>query len=153
MVSSPDFSTFSIHEKTATPARHKPVAHPTSAPSADSRKKRPRSHGGRRNDLQEEVRMLLQEDLHAMDVVEDQDMASPSPAASRASNMLSQDSWTSCTKEVQPAATLSRRESNRLPVQKDAGKKRTCCSTAAFTLPPAETPVHVSGSRLFGEMI
>jgi hypothetical protein len=44
---------------------------------------------------------------------------------------------TSLVKEIQPAATLSRRESQRIPLQKNEGKKRTCCLASAMNISPS----------------
>ena len=103
---------------------------PTSAPAAEKSRKRHRpTRGNRRNDLYDEVRFQLQEeeaeddDVQMLDLVSndsDEDMVSPSPAAAQASAMLRRDMY-QC-KEAQPL---------RLPVQKNEGKKRTCCDTSA----------------------
>lgn len=105
---------------------------PTSAPAATekSRKRHRPTRGNRRNELYDEVRYQLQEeeadeddDVQMLDLVSadsDEDMASPSPAAAQASAMLRRDFY-EC-KEAQPL---------RLPVQKNEGKKRTCCDSSA----------------------
>lgn len=106
---------------------------PTSAPAAEKSRKRHRpARGNRRNDLYDEVRFQLQEeaedddeDVQMLDLISnndsDEEMASsPSPAAAQASAMLRRDLY-QC-KEAQPL---------RLPVQKNEGKKRTCCDTSA----------------------
>jgi hypothetical protein len=100
---------------------------PTSAPA--SRKRHRPTRGNRRNDLYDEVRFQLQEeaedddDVQMLDLVSndsDEDMASPSPAAAQASAMLRRDFY-----QCKEAQTL------RLPVQKNEGKKRTCCDSSA----------------------
>jgi hypothetical protein len=103
---------------------------PTSAPAAEKSRKRHRpTRGNRRNDLYDEVRFQLQEeaedddDVQMLDLVSndsDEDMASPSPAVAQASAMLRRDLY-----QCKEAQTL------RLPVQKNEGKKRTCCDTSA----------------------
>jgi hypothetical protein len=102
---------------------------PTSVPTAEKSRKRHRpTRGNRRNDLYDEVRFQLQEeaeddDVQMLDLVSndsDEDMASPSPAVAQASAMLRRDLY-QC-KEAQQM---------RLPVQKNEGKKRTCCDTSA----------------------
>lgn len=102
---------------------------PTSAPAAEKSRKRHRpTRGNRRNDLYDEVRFQLQEeaedeDVQMLDLVSndsDEDMTSPSPAVAQASAMLRRDLY-----QCKEAQTL------RLPVQKNEGKKRTCCDTSA----------------------
>lgn len=104
---------------------------PTSAPAAEKSRKRHRpTRGNRRNDLYDEVRFQLQEeeaedddDVQMLDLVSndsDEDMVSPSPAAVQASAILRRDAY-----QCKEAQTL------RLPVQKNEGKKRTCCDTSA----------------------
>lgn len=103
---------------------------PTSAPAATekSRKRHRATRGTRRNELYDEVRFQLQEeqddeDVQMLDLVSndsDEDMRSPSPAAAQAAAMLRRDLY-QC-KEPQPL---------RLPVQKNEGKKRTCCDSSA----------------------
>ncbi|KAF2721738.1 hypothetical protein K431DRAFT_67925 [Polychaeton citri CBS 116435] len=136
MVSSPDFENFAISEK-ALRAPHKHSKNDTSqqpAPTAstDKGRKRARPRGGRRSNLQEECRILLEEELDAMDEAEeDEIIVSSSPAADYASQMIQRSNSVVEIKAAQPPATLSRRESLRLPVQRREGNKRTCCSMAA----------------------
>lgn len=109
--------------------QHQQQHQPTSAPAEKSRKRNRPTRGNRRNDLYDEVRFQLQEeaeeddDVHMLDVVSnndsDEDMASPSPAVAQATAMLRRDFY-QC-KEAQP----------RIPVQKNEGKKRTCCDPSA----------------------
>ena len=92
--------------------------------------------------------MLLEEEMDAMMVDpndDDDDVASPSSAVDYATKMLAPSRAETGTKEVQqPAAPLlSRRESSRVPVQKNEGKKRTCCSASAMSVSP---------SPLYGEV-
>lgn len=147
MVSSPEIADFSVSEKALHAphrhSRHAPHSHPDAVPSTDKGRKRTRPRGGRRSDLQEEVRILLEEEMDAMDMDEDDEVASPSFASSYATKILSRSNSEISAKEVQPAAALSRRESNRVPVQKYEGKKRTCCSASAMSISP---------SPLYGEV-
>ncbi|KAH9837489.1 G1/S-specific cyclin pas1 [Teratosphaeria destructans] len=147
MCSSPEAADFTPHDKALhAPHRHSkhaPHHPPVPTPSAESSRKRARPRGGRRTGLQEEVRLMLEEELDVMDsmeIDEDSDEASPTPAAAYATNMLARSNSTMCTKEVQPPASLLRRESSRVPVQRnDLGKsmKRACCSTRAISPSPA----------------
>lgn len=136
--SPPDFSI--SQRKLHAPNRHtkhyqqQPQHQPTSAPAEKSRKRHRPTRGNRRNDLYDEVRFQLQEeaeddDVQMLDLVSndsDEDMASPSPAVAQATAMLRRDFY-QC-KEAQPL---------RLPVQKNEGKKRTCCdSSARFAFGP-----------------
>jgi len=138
-LSPPDFSI--SQRKLNVPNRHtkqhqmmqQQQQQPTSAPA--SRKRHRPTRGNRRNDLYDEVRYQLQEeaeddDVQMLDLVSndsDEDMASPSPAAAQASAMLRRDFY-----QCKEAQAL------RLPVQKNEGKKRTCCDSSArlgFGLP------------------
>ncbi|KAK4548117.1 hypothetical protein LTR36_009986 [Oleoguttula mirabilis] len=146
---SPENVDFTISDKVLhTPHRHSKHAlhpQPTSAVSTEKGRKRARPRGGRRTGLQEEVR-IAQEEFDAMDVdvdYENDDVISPSPAAEYAAKLLSRSNSVTRMKEVQPPAALARRESNRVPVQKYEGKKRTCCSTSAMSISP---------SPLYGEV-
>ncbi|WPG97777.1 Hypothetical protein R9X50_00055800 [Acrodontium crateriforme] len=151
MVSSPEFADFSISEKVMyAPHRHSrsvaPVAPTTS--SLEKSRKRARPRGGRRSDLQEEVRMLLEEELDAMMDVDDgstDGTSSPSPAAEYASKMLQSDVLSSFTCQAQP---LAHRETWRVPVQKFEGKKRTCCTASKMhfisSTPPARFMAEVA---------
>ena len=146
--SSPEAVDFSISEKVSTmPHRHSKHAvqlQPLSVPSTDKGRKRARPRGGRRSDLQAEVRFLIDEELGAMDVDDDTDAVSPPPAADYASQMLS-DSFrldnVFRNKEPQACVPLTRRESSRVPVQKNDGKKRTCCSASALSASPSPSMV------------
>jgi hypothetical protein len=133
-LSPPDFSI--SQRKLHAPNRHtkhhqmqlQQQQQPTSAPAAEKSRKRHRpTRGNRRNNLYDEVRFQLEEaeddDVQMLDLVSndsDEDMASPSPAVAQASAMLRRDIY-QC-KEAQQM---------RLPVQKNEGKKRTCCDTSA----------------------
>jgi hypothetical protein len=144
MVSSPEMIDFTISDKALhAPHRHSkhaPHHAPVTTPSTEKSRKRARPRGGRRSGLQEEVRLMLEEELSVMDVDvdDDADKASPTPAADYASQMLRSQSVV-CMKEVQPPASLSRRESNRIPVQRHDGRsmKRTCCSSSAMSISPS----------------
>lgn len=119
------------HSKHHSQQQHHHNNQPTSAPAAEKSRKRHRpARGNRRNDLYDEVRFQLQEeaddeddDVQMLDLVyndSDEEMASsPSPAVAQASAMLRRDLY-QC-KEAQPL---------RLPVQKNEGKKRTCCDSS-----------------------
>lgn len=142
MVSSPDMTDFTISDKALhAPHRHsKHAPQPTSAPSSTQKSlKRGRSRGNRRSDLQEEVRLMLEEaEDEMMDIDEVVDLtSSPSPAVDYATRMLSRSNSIVYTKEVQPPASLSRSGSGRKPVSRYEGSKRTCCSTAAMSISPA----------------
>lgn len=148
MCLSPEVMDFSVSEK-ALHAPHKHSKHTPhhflpSAPPSDKGRKRARPRGGRRTGLQEEVRMILEEEFDAldMDVDEDSDSASPTPAAEYASEMLSRSTSSACLKDSQPPASFIRRESLRVSVQKNEGKKRTCCSAAAISLSPFASIVY-----------
>lgn len=147
MVSSPDIIDFTISEKVLnTPHKHsKHAQQTTSTSSTEKSRKRGRSHGNRRSDLHEEVRIMLEEAEDMMDIDDDEivDLTSPSPAVNYATKMLSRSNSVMYTKEVQPPASLSRRGSGRKPVQKHDGTKRTCCSTASMSISP---------SPLYGEV-
>ena len=138
--SSPEAADFTVSEK----AMHAPHRHSKHAPhhapatpataGGDKGRKRARPRGGRRSDLQDEIRFQLEEGLDDMEIESDRDTVSPSPAASHASRMLSRPTSGLCVKEAQPAATLSRRESSqRVPMLKNEGKKRAC----AMSISPA----------------
>ena len=141
LVSSPDMADFSISEKVLhTPHRHsKHAPQLTSTPSTEKGRKRPRSRGNRRSNLQEEVRLMLEEAEEIMDIDDDDDdiMVVSPPAADYATQMLSRSNSVIRTKEVQPPASLSRSGSGRMPVQRNEGSKRTCCSTSAMSISPA----------------
>ncbi|TKA73543.1 hypothetical protein B0A55_06438 [Friedmanniomyces simplex] len=164
--SSPEVIDFTVSEKAMhAPHRHSkhaPQHHGQTAPTTSSGstekekcRKRARPRGGRRSDLQDEIRFQLEEgldDMH-MDIDSDNDCGagksvSPSPAAEYAARMLSRENSLSNSissgagggvvkKEVQPAAALAlaaaRREGSgggqlRVPMQRLEGKKRVCCS-------------------------
>ena len=144
IVSSPDMADFSISEKVMhAPHKHsKHALQPTSAPVGDKGRKRCRSsRGNRRSNLQEEVRLLLEEADEIINLEEDEDddviMLSPSPAAECATQMLSRSNSVIRTKEVQPPASLSRSGSCRMPVERNERSKRSCCSTSAMSISPA----------------
>ena len=141
MVCSPDVAAFAVDKVLHTPHKHSKFGpQPSSAPSVEKSRKRGRSsRGNRRSDLQEEVRLMLEEAEDFMDVDDDDvvDLTSPSPAADYATRMLSRSNSVVRSKEIQPPASLSRRGSGRMPVQKHEGTKRTCCSTAAMSISPA----------------
>lgn len=142
MVESPEID-FSVSEKVLhAPHRHskssKHAPATTSAPHhhlAKSGKKRgrPMSSGHKRSELQEEVRYLLEESLddESMDVDEDVNEASPFYAAEYASDMLVRGMG---MREA-PSSSPPRRES-RVALEKNEGKKRTCCSAQAMSISP-----------------
>lgn len=82
---------------------------------------------------------MLEEAEEIIDYDDDDDvvMVSPSLAADYATQMLSRSNSIIRTKEVQPPASLSRSGSYRMPVQRNEGSKRTCCSTSAMSISPA----------------
>jgi hypothetical protein len=144
IVSSPEIADFTISEKVMhAPHRHsKHAPQPTPAPAGDKGRKRCRSsRGNRRSNLQEEVRLLLEEADEIINLEEDDDddviMLSPSPAAECATQMLSRSNSVIRTKEIQPPASLSRSGSCRMPVERNERSKRSCCSTSAMSISPA----------------
>lgn len=143
MVSSPVTADFSVSEKVLNaPHRHSRAskhAPQTSHSSTEKSKKRFRSHGGhhRRSELQDEVRYQLEESLED-DLMElDDNVASPSEAAIYAGSLLSRRPEYSSVKEIQLPASHSRRDSSRVPVQRQDGRKRTCCSAMSISPAPA----------------
>lgn len=143
MASSPETIDFTVSEKVMLrPHKHSKSASrphtPSTAMAAQKGRKRGRSHGNRHSDLQDEIRFQLAEhDDDAMDLDADH-AVSPSPAAEYASRMLSGSlAVNGSTKDVQPPASLSRRESYRMPVPREASSKRTCCSTSAMSISPS----------------
>lgn len=140
-LSPPDFSI--SEKKLHAPHRHSKhqqrQQQPTSAASMEKSRKRHRApRGNRRSDLYDEVRYQLaeqcDEDTQMIDLVSsDDDSVTPSAAAVKATAMLRHDDYKQ--KAPQPAATLPLRQSTRVPVQKNEGKKRTCCSSASFGKP------------------
>ncbi|TKA27602.1 hypothetical protein B0A50_04434 [Salinomyces thailandicus] len=152
---SPDTIDFAISDKALhAPHRHSKHAPQPSghAPATDKSRKRARPRGGRRSDLQEEVRMLLEEELDAMDVDynDHEDEVSPSPAATYASSMLSgSTSVVNSSKEAQAPPSLSR-QTSRVPVLKNEGKKRTCCAAASSS---SSSSMSISPSPLWGEVV
>lgn len=148
MLSSPDPIDFTISEKVLhTPHKHsKHATQPTLSAAAvhatEKSRKRGRTQGNRRSDLQEEVRLALEEAQdELMDIDGDDedvvDLTTPSPAVDYTTKMLSRSGSMASTKEVQPPATLSRMGSGRMPVQRHDGFKRSCCSTTAMSMSPA----------------
>ena len=73
-----------------------------------------------------------------MDIDGDRDIDLPSLAAEYASCMLT--SVTSFARETQPASMLSKRESQRISMQKNEGKKRTCYSVSAVSIRRLQAP-------------
>lgn len=147
MVSSPYTADFSVGGKALhAPHRHsrsaKHAPQPAPATSTEKSRKRGRSSGHRRSELQEEVRYLLEEHLEDEQMDLDENEASPSDAASYASSMLAQDY--SPMKEAQLPAMHPRRESSRVPVQRNDGRKRTCCSASSMSISPVP---------LYGEVV
>lgn len=143
MAASPEMADFTVNDKALhNPSKHTKFApQPTSAVHTEKSRKRARPRGGRRSDLHEEVRLMLEEaEDELMDVDDEEDIrASPSPAADYATKMLNRSTSAAYTKEVQPPASLSRRGSARKPVQRSDGMgvKRSCCSTSAMSVSPA----------------
>merc|ERR1712230_295098 len=118
--------------------------------------KRARPRGSaRRSDLQEEVRLLLEEELDAMDVdyddsVDDRHETSPSPAATTSSSSQTLSRTPSYDdKEIQPPPSLSR-QASRIPVQKNEGKKRTCYSSSMSISPSPAANAAAAGSSRMG---
>ncbi len=146
MVSSPDLVDFTISEKVlSTPHKHsKHAPQPVSTLSNEKNRKRGRSYGHRRSDLQEEVRLALEEAQDEfMDVDDDGDIVDlTSPAVDYATKMLSRSNSIVYTKESQPAASLSRRGSGRMAVQRYDGMKRMCRSSSAMSISPAPAPLY-----------
>ncbi|KAI7226112.1 hypothetical protein KC330_g8934 [Hortaea werneckii] len=166
MNTSPEIIDFSVNEK----ALHAPHRHSKNAPhhqqnpvpahtsTADKSRKRARPRGSaRRSDLQEEVRLLLEEELDAMDVdyddsADDHHETSPSPAATTPSTTSSSSQILSRTtsyddKATQPPPSLSR-QASRIPVQKNEGKKRTCYSSSMSISPSPAAAAASAGGRL-----
>jgi hypothetical protein len=129
---------FAISEKKLhTTHRHtKYQQQPTPAPSTEKSRKRNRlSRGSRRSELYDEVRYQLEEDqdVEMIDLVDcDADVATRSPAVSQACRMLSRENSSHSYKEAQPPASLSRRDSSRLPVQRNESKRSCCTASAAL---------------------
>lgn len=148
IISSPDFASFNINDDRTTPVHSHPTCQPTSASSLDSRRKRTRSRGSSRDlsQLHDTVQSLLRM-RHSNETViisDDNLPSSPiSPSAVREAtmNLRRSPKW-ACVKGTQPPARLGRRSSNRVPVEKDVGRKRTCCSSEV-----QEPPRFVVGSR------
>ena len=152
MAASPEMIDFSLSDKALhTPNKHTKFApQPITATHQSRKRARPTPRGGRRSDLHEEVRLMLEEaEEELMDVDNEEDIrASPSPAADYATKMLSRSNSVVYTnKEVQPPAALSRRGSGRMPVQRNGSMsmKRSCCSSQA-----SGSPVN---ALLYGEVV
>ncbi|KAK3069959.1 PHO85 cyclin-5 [Teratosphaeriaceae sp. CCFEE 6253] len=170
MASSPEVIDFSVSDKALhAPHRHSKHAphhhhqHQHHAPATTAatasggsggekgrNNKRARPRGGRRSDLQDEIRFQLEEGLDEMEIESDRDTVSPSPAAGLAARMLGRSATSACvaSREAQPAAPLllGREGSGavqRVAVPKYEGKKRTCCSLDAMPAP----------SSLWGEVV
>jgi hypothetical protein len=124
MGESPEMIDFSQSEKVLlAPHRHSRAAKhavhvapaPTVVKTSGKKRGRPSGHGHRRSELQEEVRYLLEESYDDDDVdMDDDSLSEESPAVTYTSTML-----------------------GRVPMQKNEGKKRTCCSTGAMSVSPA----------------
>lgn len=151
MVGSPMQADFSVSEKALhAPHRHSrgPKHHSlqtVALSDIEKSKKRGRTHGGhRRSELQEEVRYLLEESLDD-DSMDLDDRITPPPAAEYASSMLSRGPSIVSYRDVQPPATISGTwDYGRVPVQKNDGKKRTCCS-ATRNMSMSISPVPLDG--------
>lgn len=148
MVSSPMQADFSLGEKALhAPHRHsrgsKPHSpHAVPASATEKSKKRGRTQGHRRSQLQEEVRYLLEESLED-DSMDLDDRVSPPAAAEYASSMLSRGPVLVSCKEVPPAATISGSwEYARVPVHKNDGKKRSCCSVRNTSMSISPVPMY-----------
>jgi len=132
LVSSPEMTDFSISDRALhMPHRHsKHAPNPVQAPSAEKCRKRCRPRGNRRSELHEEVRFLLQESLDdAMDL-DDRLTASPSPAFDYATSALARcNPFMIATQASHFHPAFSRPDLARIAVQKENGKKRTCCSS------------------------
>ena len=154
MVGSPMQADFSVSEKVLhAPHRHSrgPKHHapqPVAACATEKSKKRGRTHGGhRRSELQEEVRYQLEESLDD-DSMDLDDRITPPPAAEFASSMLNRGPSLVSYRDVQPAATISGTwDYGRIPVQKNDGKKRTCCSATR------NMSMSISPAPLYGEVV
>ena len=135
MVSSPEVIDFTVNEKAVSlPYRHTKYApHPTSVPSTEKSRKRGRPRSGMRSNLQEDIRLMLEEEM--MEVDDNDDIASPSLAVDDAMGLLPRRGSVVYSKEVQPAASLSRRGLYRMPVQNHEGSKRICRSTSMSISP------------------
>ncbi|OQO07079.1 hypothetical protein B0A48_07645 [Cryoendolithus antarcticus] len=138
--SPPDFS---ISEKALhAPHRHSKHQHQhtPSAPAATekSRKRHRVSRGNRRSDFYDEVRFQLEDqDVHMADLVDDdEDMVAPSPAAKQASAMLRGQAWAGAYREAQEPATITKRDSLRVPVQRTDSKRSCCTSKMEFQRTP-----------------
>nr|OQO20819.1 hypothetical protein B0A51_14815 [Rachicladosporium sp. CCFEE 5018] len=138
--SPPDFS---ISEKALhAPHRHSKHQHQhtPSAPAATekSRKRHRVSRGNRRSDFYDEVRFQLEDqDVHMADLVDDdEDMVAPSPAATQASAMLRGQAWAGAYREAQEPATITKRDSLRVPVQRTDSKRSCCTSKMEFQRTP-----------------
>ncbi|KAK5174933.1 PHO85 cyclin-5 [Saxophila tyrrhenica] len=164
---SPEPADFSISEKVLTRpdkhSKHAPsqqLAAATSS-SAEKRKRARNSHGGRRSDLQEEVRQMLEEAEEdaalerESEQMETDECVKESPAVGYARGMLTRrDSNSSFggraqqQKEVQPPPALSRSGSGRqrVVVERRGGEKRGCCSLER------ERQRGLSPGALFGEV-
>jgi len=148
MTLSPEVVDFTVSDK----ALHAPHRHSKHAPqhvqpvtvSSMTKKgrKRARPRGERRSDLQDEIRYQLEQDYDddMMDVDNDTDDVSPSPAADYATRMLSQDAYGRKV-EAQPSPSLAKQKVARIPMQKNEGKKRTCCSAGSMSISPSPSAV------------
>lgn len=176
MSSSPEPVDFTPSDKALhAPHRHSKNAphhnnHHLPAPHTDKGRKRARPRGGRRSDLQDEIRFQLADELDElmvhMDVDSDHphhddhdgdDDILPSPAAEYAARMLSRDRYAGAArKEAQPPVPLlssARRESlplPRIPMQKFEGKKRACCSGRGMAIQSSQASA--AAGALWGEV-
>ncbi|KAK4961232.1 PHO85 cyclin-5 [Elasticomyces elasticus] len=140
MTSSPEVIDFTISDK----AMHAPHRHSKHAPqhhgqvaaavsSTEKTRKRARPRGGRRSDLEDEIRFQLEEGLDVMEIDSDRENVSPSPAAEYASKMLSRSNsalWAKTATDQEESRPVN---SLRVPLQKLDGKKRVC----AMSISPA----------------
>ncbi|QIX00541.1 hypothetical protein AMS68_006058 [Peltaster fructicola] len=129
-------------------SKHAPHAQHAVHPAEKSRKRHRHSRGHRRSDLYDEVRYQLEEeeddDAMVIDLAtSDEDMTSPSPAASNASLMLRRTDSSYQAKESQPPASLSRSQSGRIPLSRHDGSKRTCYSSDTTFDPFHQKPLYM----------
>jgi len=141
LVSSPITADFSISEKVLhAPHRHSRASkHASQISSISTEKSRKRGRAqarNRRSELQDEVRYQLEESLEDDMMDLDDNVASPSDAATYASDILARCPTYTSTKEVQPLALQSRHDYGRVPVQRNDGRKRTCCEAMSVSPTP-----------------
>ncbi|KAK3673120.1 TAT-binding protein-like protein 7, AAA ATPase [Recurvomyces mirabilis] len=148
MTLSPEVVDFTVSDKVLhAPHRHSKhaphhVQPVTASSTTDKGRKRARPKAGRRSDLQDEIRFQLEQDYDddMMDVDNDTDDVSPSPATDYATRMLSQDAYGRKV-EAQPSPSLAKQKAARIPMQKNEGKKRTCCTATTMSISPSPSAI------------